>query len=409
MNLRLTLLCLAGLVVLVGCDKQAVTTERVPKTTKVAPPQDPAAAKDPHAGMAMPNDPHAGMAMPGSAPMASAASPRIATFDAPANWEAQPPAAMREASFVVKGEGGTMADVSLIILRGAAGDALKNVNRWLSQVGQPAISAERLAEIAQRITTPLGEVLVVELEGVSEGADATKDGKILAAIAVPEGDTWFFKIRGNVALVAAEKEHFLEWVRSTKSSASSEASSAGSADSCPAHGKAESSPSAAAGASCPAPGMSPAVPVEASVAADEPPSETSGEKPLQWEVPEGWTSAPASGMRHATFVVGNATGQKADMSVSFLAGDGGGDLGNVNRWRQQVGLAPVAAGELDPTVVRFDGMSVVDLGGADQRMLAGWIQHGGRTWFFKLMGPTDLVGGEKEKFMGFLKSVKFKN
>ena len=62
--------------------------------------------------------------------------------------------------------------------------------------------------------------------------------------------------------------------------------------------------------------------------------------PLTWTTPDGWISVPPSEMRVASFNVTNANGKTADVSIVPLAGMGGGDAPNVNRWRGQVGLAP---------------------------------------------------------------------
>ena len=78
---------------------------------------------------------------------------------------------MRQASFLVKGENGAVADISLVRLGAAAGNVLDNANRWLEQLGQPPITAEELAEITQRLTTPIGEVTIVDLAGLPKDAD----------------------------------------------------------------------------------------------------------------------------------------------------------------------------------------------------------------------------------------------
>ena len=66
----------------------------------------------------------------------------------------------------------------------------------------------------QKLSTARGEVDIVDLSGKPENGDASKDGRILAAIASDEGKTSFFKMRGNPALVGAEKGKFLKWVKS---------------------------------------------------------------------------------------------------------------------------------------------------------------------------------------------------
>src|SRR5690242_14704638 len=90
--------------------------------------------------------------MPGGmAPTASAVS-----VPAPANWQPQPLSQMRQASFLVKGDNGAVADISFVSLGASAGNVLENVNRWLSQIAQPPIDDAKLNQIAQHVTTSIG-------------------------------------------------------------------------------------------------------------------------------------------------------------------------------------------------------------------------------------------------------------
>ena len=138
--------------------------------------------------------------------------PEISAGTPSPQWEMQPPTSMRLASFLVKGEKGAMADISLIVLGGAAGGVLDNVNRWQSQLGQPDLTADELAQKAQHLKSPLGEMTVVDVQGLPQGADAAKDGRIIAAIVSGDGMTLFFKMRGNAELVGAQKADFIQWV-----------------------------------------------------------------------------------------------------------------------------------------------------------------------------------------------------
>lgn len=135
----------------------------------------------------------------------------------------------------------------------------------------------------------------------------------------------------------------------------------------------------------------------------------SAEKPqIKWDVPAGWTSVPASAMRYASFAT-EKNGEKADISIVTFPGDGGSDLDNVNRWRGQIGLAPLPS--IDSVVVPLNAgavpFSTVDMAGTNSRMLAAWTRRDGRSWFFKLTGPPNLVELEKPNFSAFLQSVGF--
>src|ERR1700745_890309 len=115
--------------------------------------------------------------MPGALP--SAADTAVAT---PPNWEAQPLSQMRQASFLVKGDNGAVADISFVSLGSAAGNVLENVNRWLCQIGQTPVTEQKLGEIAQRLHTSLGDVAIVDLAGLLDNADPARDGRIIAGM-----------------------------------------------------------------------------------------------------------------------------------------------------------------------------------------------------------------------------------
>ena len=362
-----------------GCkDKSAVQVYRVSKAEpETSAPQ---ASAPENTGMGgLPQ-------MTAPSDMAPAARPSQVSGNPPTNWEAQPLSAMRQASYLVKGESGATADISLVALAGPAGGVLVNVNRWLSQIGQPAITAEQLAQKGQRVASPLGDVTVVDLEGLPEGADAAKDGRIIAGIASVDGKSWFFKMRGNAALAESQKAGFIQWIGTV-----SVGGDAGGAEAVAPAGHSAS------------PSTMPSPDTMAAPAA--------GQEKLKWEVPAGRTPAAPKAMRYASFAVAGQNGESADISVSVFGGDGGGDLGNVNRWRSQIGLGEVDAGGLKPLVVPVAGKDseilTVDMAGPKGRILAGWAKVGARTWFFKLIAPDALAGSEKAAFAKFLESVQF--
>jgi hypothetical protein len=304
---------------------------------------------------------------PSSLPLAAPFTPITAII--PPNWESQPLSQMRQASFLVHGENGAVADISFVTLGPSAGNILDNVNRWLAQLAQPPITADKLAGTIQQLPTARGDIAIVDLTGQPENGDSSKDGHIIGAIASDEGRIAFFKMRGNSALVGAQKENFLKWVSSSR------------------------------GANSPASTTDLATPP------------ANSDKPqIKWEVPPGWSPAAPSAMRYASFT-SEINGEKADISVVTFAGDGGSDADNVNRWRQQIGLPAVEASALNSMIVPVRAgevsFSTVDMAGATARVVAGWTRHDGRTWFFKLTGPKTVVEQEKSKFVKFLQSVRF--
>jgi hypothetical protein len=278
---------------------------------------------------------------------------------------------MREASFLVKGDNGALVDISFVSLGAAAGNVLDNVNRWLDQLGQPPISEQQLGKIAQRLTTTLGEVTIVDLEGLPKDADPAKDGRIIAAMATTGSSTLFFKMRGNAELAEAQKADFIKWVAAV----------------CNAQTKTKS------------PQM------------EAMPSQESGAPKIKWKTPEGWTEVPASSMRYASFSASGENGNKIDISVITFPGEGGSDADNVNRWRGQIGLPPVderaVSSQVTPLKVADTTFSTTDIAGVNARTLAAWTRRDGRVWFFKATGPKTAVEKEKSKFFDFLRSIEF--
>jgi len=74
-----------------------------------------------------------------------------------------------------------------------------------------------------------------------------------------------------------------------------------------------------------------------------------GDNPA-WDLPEGWRQRPASGMRFATLEFGPADAPQ-ELTVIPLEVSAGGEadyiLANVNRWRQQMQLDQIEAGQLN--------------------------------------------------------------
>ena len=132
----------------------------------------------------------------------------------------------------------------------------------------------------------------------------------------------------------------------------------------------------------------------------------------KWTVPEGWKESEGTEFSLAAFAV--ADGEK---SVKTTVSRAGGDLlGNVNRWRQQLGLPPWSKAELSKSVKRLaiDGSegTLVELVGMDARSqpsctLGVILPRGESSWFFKLTGDVALAQREKANFEAFVQSVKF--
>ena len=369
-----------------GCGKDEVRVYQAPQetpTVAAANPQgkttqSPSASEVP------------GSAASGSAAAEAGASERPAVpWTVPAGWEEKPASGMRVASYGVKRPDGRSADISVVAMGGGAGGELENVNRWRDQIGlEPATEAD-LAGLRSIIPAGNRQVVVYELDGKKAVLDGKYAARTLAAI-LPAGEmTVFFKITGENALVAEQKPQFLAWLKSVDTGGSGGESVPEASSAAPA---APAAPAASTGSSGSVAGG----------AADGLPN---------WQVPSGWKAAGPKPMRLASFDIPDAAGN-GDISISKLAGDGGGLLANVNRWRGQVGLAPLEASALSANskavaTAGGDNGTWVELVGSEKTILGAIVVRGDVSWFFKMTAPAAVAARNREAFEQFVRSIRF--
>ena len=131
---------------------------------------------------------------------------------------------------------------------------------------------------------------------------------------------------------------------------------------------------------------------------------------LRWTAPGDWTPKPGSAMRKGSYAV-KGPGGDADLAITAFPGDTGGLEANLNRWRGQVGLSPLAGSELTGPLQRLSAhgleITVADYTGPNgTRLLGAIVPFQGNTWFFKLMGPEATVAGARSAFVDFLRTIQ---
>ena len=132
--------------------------------------------------------------------------------------------------------------------------------------------------------------------------------------------------------------------------------------------------------------------------------DNSGQPKLKYTLPEGWKEKPLTQLRVASFEI-SENGKTADVSVIPLGAMSGGDAANVNRWRGQVGQAPLDEDALtklaEKVEVADQPADLYDLAGTspgsgDAERIIGTILHSDTaTWYFKMSGDANLA--EKQK------------
>ena len=315
-------------------------------------------------------------------------------WTAPVNWTSKPASAMRKATYILGGEGGATAELAVTAFPGDVGGDLANVNRWRGQLHLAPIAEADLAGAVTPLVANGLKMLIVDLAG----GTADNPQRMLGAIVPFEGATWFFKLTGSDALVAKEKSAYLDFLRTVKASAVT-----------------------APAAVSPVPIVATVAPSPASVTIATSPADMANSvvtkaegSELKWTVPANWQSKPASAMRKATYMIPGEEGANAELAVTAFPGSVGGELANVNRWRGQLQLPPIAEGDLAGAVSRLtvNGLAItlVELtgGAADkpQGLLGAIVPSNGANWFFKLTGPAALVAKEKPAFNTFLQTLQ---
>jgi hypothetical protein len=316
------------------------------------------------------------------------------TWKAPADWKEIEKAPMSEATFLASADPRIVCTISK-----AGGGAIANINRWEGQLGlPPATTPETLDKIATVIERKDGEqALLVDLKGPPSTAADKPQQRMLAAMVRGDEVMWFFKMTGPIDKITALQPAFEGLVKSSTF-----------------HGDDDHAKPAA-----PAPAAAAAKP-----AADAPKAGADANAAAipgiaAYTLPKGWQVDPKPRqMRIATLLVGSAENQ-AELAVSkFPAAAMADMLGNLNRWRGQVGLGPTNDPNAHPpqevafpqgpgVILTFDGPEAQ--GAARKRLYVAMTKFpkGDQIWFFRLLGPYETVTAAKPALDEFVKSVKF--
>ena len=135
--------------------------------------------------------------------------------------------------------------------------------------------------------------------------------------------------------------------------------------------------------------------------------------PAEPSPPASWDLASPFGPEKERFRIDAADANgTASVSLSVLPGDGGGLLGNVNRWRKQLGLEALAEQDLAEAMRPVEALGpearLVDINGTsarfpgETRLVGVIVPRNELTWFYKLMGNTPVVDGAKTEFLDYL-------
>ncbi len=302
------------------------------------------------------------------APHDHAAHSDSVVWDTPADWKQEQPGQFLIAAYTPSGGG----RVTVSKLAGDGGGLAANINRWRGQVGLKPVAENEAIGQSLKLADSDEVMQLFNLTSEDSGNDA--EG-ILAAVLPLKTETWYFKFTGPVGVLREAEKTFAEFLRTIRMANSQ-----------------ESSPSAA---------PTPARP-----------------KGIEVTAPDGWKPSEGSSMRAASFTVTGPDGDSADVSVVPIPGESGSVLDNVNRWRSQLKLDPLASAD-DPAIgtkvpgpageILVSHMTSIEpiLNGKKAAISTAILSRPGTTWFFKITGDAEVVEANREKFAAFVRSATF--
>jgi hypothetical protein len=305
--------------------------------------------------------------------------------DVPEGWQEVKPEGMRVASYQISGPEGKVAQVAIIPLPGKSSIQLESVNMWRSELGLKPLDSDQLKTASQE--TQVGDAKGILVDMTAETAGPKGLNRTVGALAERGNIMWFVKMTGDNTLVGEQKDKFAAFLKSLEF-----------------HEGAHGQPTQVAANTPPAPSV------------DKPISSNTEKLPAassepNFKAPANWTEKTPGPMVQRAFTVSGEDGQ-AEVTISRFPGETGGMIANVNRWRGQLGLAPLPAGEANQAIERVEiggkkDSYLIDIKGTSRagkpaRMVALGVPYKGETWFFKLMGDEPVIAKEKDAFVRFI-------
>jgi len=359
------------MVLLSGCEEEAIRSYTAPKDPPSPDSQQPAMSQAGDGQQTPPNSPQAEAGVPGQG-----SEPPDIKWELPGDWrQVESDQRMRLATFAT-GEGDERLEVALTRFRGNVGGLRANINRWRGQLGLEPLSE---AQAPKPATAFEGEGLKGRVF-IIPGQEAEEAGQqqMMVAMLRGAGWSWFFKARGTAEQLDAHREDFLAMTRSVR--------------------LAEASEEQAGGMSAPARG-----------------GESGARESARWEAPAGWreeenVSAPLD----SAYRFG--ADDQVRVTVSRIPGEAGGVLANVNRWRGQQGRPPIEQlseqrhEHIETPSGEWLVFEIADSSRpaeAERHMTVGMTSRGNARWFVKMTGPAEAVRKARPTFLDFVRSFRF--
>ena len=163
------------LLTLCGCEPTETTVYSVPKET-------PSTSTTTHGPSPLPGN-------------TGAHASQTPHWKKPEHWAAGRPSAMRKGSYAVN-QADQSIDISITTFPGNVGGLLPNINRWRGQVGLSPIDESALANHTTPLKTAFLDFQIIDAEGTAPLEGTTYPQRIITAITLKDGNSWFFKNDG---------------------------------------------------------------------------------------------------------------------------------------------------------------------------------------------------------------------
>jgi len=334
-----------------------------------------------------PPSPHGAMNPHGTVPPqgANADVASHVAWTTPPGWTEMPTTQMRVANFRPAGD--PKAECYLTLLGGDAGGLAANVNRWRAQLALPALDAAGI-DALPKVQFLGQDASLLEANGTWTGMNGMESNPgwgLTGLLLVDPNGSAFLKMTGPAKVLADEREHFLELAKSFRPAQTTDAKTA--------------SPAVPSGAPAKPPAGN-AIPPEAANGA-------SSKDSFAWTLPDGWRRAPDKPMRAVTFYAG--PGETLECYIAVFPGDTGGLLANVNRWRGQLDLPPLAEADIAKleSIPMLGRKAVIVEGEGKGSQLVGAACPGqDHSVFVKMSGPPELVKAQRTAFLAFCRSLE---
>jgi len=154
-----------------------------------------------------PNHPAIGDMTAPAGPISHEGQPQ---WQVPSGWQEVSGGQFLVAKFILTGNAGAQASVNVSSSGGDGGGLVANVTRWRGQLGLPP--ADDFS--ATQLEVNGGKGQQVDLEGTNP--QTGKPAKLVAVMASQGGQTWFYKLMGDAAVVDAQKNAFIKFAQGAK-------------------------------------------------------------------------------------------------------------------------------------------------------------------------------------------------